>query len=74
MPRQVPRPLLVGHVARIPLGLLLDLGLSAARRWVGMEMASTALEQGMRALSLEIGRVEIGAAQPILTKRRYELQ
>jgi hypothetical protein len=28
-----PRPLLVGQVARIPLGLLLDLGHSAARRW-----------------------------------------
>src|SRR5271154_4264819 len=28
-----PRPLLVGQVARISLGLLLDLGHSAARRW-----------------------------------------
>ena len=28
-----PRPFLIGQVARIPLGLLLDLGHSAARRW-----------------------------------------
>src|SRR5271165_5568030 len=28
-----PRPFLVGQVARIPFGLLLDLGHSAARRW-----------------------------------------
>src|ERR1700691_5507292 len=30
-----PRPFLIGQVARIPLGLLLDLGHSAARRWHG---------------------------------------
>ena len=28
-----PRPFLIGQVTRIPLGLLLDLGHSAARRW-----------------------------------------
>ena len=29
-----PRPFLIGQVTRIPLGLLLDLGHSAAARWV----------------------------------------